>query len=175
MFGTIVAGVDGSPHGDRAAEQAGELAALCDARLVMTYVADPGIALDNLEMLARVEHLGAPSTGTTHPSIGQVPGWFDDALRRAEGAASVREVLNTLGAQALERAEFLAKQRGAPNVECLLEDGDPASRLLNVAARESAELIVLGSRGLGRINEILLGSVSHKVTMLARCPCLIVK
>lgn len=35
--------------------------------------------------------------------------------------------------------------------------------------------MVLGSRDLGPIKEILLGSKSHKVAMKARCPCLIVK
>ena len=56
-----------------------------------------------------------------------------------------------------------------------LDGGDPSSRLLAIAEQEGADLIVLGTRGLGRIKEILLGSVSHKVVMMAPCPCLIVK
>jgi nucleotide-binding universal stress UspA family protein len=46
---------------------------------------------------------------------------------------------------------------------------------LDIADRENADLIVVGSRGLGRLRELLIGSVSHKVAMLAKCPCLIVR
>nr|WP_312860533.1 universal stress protein [Mesorhizobium sediminum] len=46
---------------------------------------------------------------------------------------------------------------------------------MNVARDENFDLIVLGSRGLGDVEGFLLGSVSHKVTSLASCPCLTVK
>jgi nucleotide-binding universal stress UspA family protein len=175
MFKTILAAVDASRYGDRVTRQAAALAALSDARLVIVHVADPGLANDDLEMLAITEHLEAPASGDVHPGIARVPGWFDDAIRDVEGAASARSALEKLGTQVLERAAFLAAESGARSVSRILEDGDPASVLLAVAEREGADLIVLGSRGLGRIKEIQLGSVSHKVTMMARCACLIVK
>ena len=175
MFKTILAAVDGSGDGDLVAQKAGELAALCDARLVIAYVADPGAANDDLEALATAEHLEAPEPGGAHPGIARVPGWFDDALSNVGRGQSMRQVLNTLGGQILERAAFKARRSGAQTVAPVLEEGDPASRLLEVAARESADLIVLGTRGLGQIKEILLGSTSHKVVMMARCPCLVVK
>ena len=175
MFKTILAAVDGSGHGDLVAEKAGELAALSDARLLIAHIADPGAAHDDFEALATAEHVGMPPHGELHPNIARVPGWFDDALRSVEGADSVHEVLEKLGTQVLQRAAFVAKQDGATNVEVILEHGNIASRLLEIASREGVDLIVLGSRGLGRIKEILLGSVSQKVVMMAHCPCLIVK
>jgi nucleotide-binding universal stress UspA family protein len=36
-------------------------------------------------------------------------------------------------------------------------------------------MIFLGSRGLGDIKGLLMGSVSHKVTQLAECTCVSVK
>ena len=175
MFKTILAAVDGSRHGDLVAQKAGELAGLCGARLQCVHVADPGAAKDDLEALATTEHLEPPDIGARHPGIARVPGWFDDALSDVGGGRSLRQALNSLGQQVLERAAFKARQAGAQTVTWSLEEGDPASRLLEVAERENADLIVLGSRGLGRIKEILLGSTSHKVTMMAGCPCLIVK
>ena len=47
--------------------------------------------------------------------------------------------------------------------------------ILRVAEREKADLIVLGSRGLRGVTELLLGSVSSGVMHHANCPVLIVR
>ena len=57
----------------------------------------------------------------------------------------------------------------------VVEEGDPVERILEAQKREQADLIVLGSRGLGNMKGLLLGSVSHKVAHLAECACLTVK
>ena len=56
----------------------------------------------------------------------------------------------------------------------IIEDGRPASVILNVADRERAELIVVGRRGHGEVAELLLGSVSHEVVLHSRRPVLLV-
>ena len=53
--------------------------------------------------------------------------------------------------------------------------GDPASRILETAAAEQADMIVMGSRGLGGLKGLLVGSVSNKVNHLAKCTCVCVK
>jgi len=55
-----------------------------------------------------------------------------------------------------------------------LEVGMPTDTILSVAERERVELIVLGARGLGPVQEVLLGSVSHRVITQAACPTLVV-
>jgi nucleotide-binding universal stress UspA family protein len=53
--------------------------------------------------------------------------------------------------------------------------GDPADEIIRIAEKEKADLIILGSRGLGTIKGVVLGSVSRKVTHSAECPVMIVK
>lgn len=53
--------------------------------------------------------------------------------------------------------------------------GDPAQTICSIAKESGYDLIVMGSRGLGRFSEVILGSVSHKVSQHAPCPVLIVK
>jgi nucleotide-binding universal stress UspA family protein len=56
----------------------------------------------------------------------------------------------------------------------ILVDGAPVPVLLATAEREEADLIVLGSRGIGGFPELLLGSTSHQVAEHTNRPVLIV-
>ncbi|KAF5058700.1 Stress response protein NhaX [anaerobic digester metagenome] len=53
--------------------------------------------------------------------------------------------------------------------------GDPATVILGLVEKEAVDLIVLGSRGLGALSGLVMGSVSQKLVHLAPCPVLIVK
>ncbi len=58
----------------------------------------------------------------------------------------------------------------------LLLEGPPAQTILRVAEGEGFDMIVLGSRGLGGIKKVFLGSVSNAVTQgVENCSVLIVK
>jgi nucleotide-binding universal stress UspA family protein len=61
------------------------------------------------------------------------------------------------------------------NVHCVIEDGDPGKEILRYAEEETANLIVMGSRGLSDLQGLLMGSVSHKVSHLSPCSCITVK
>lgn len=54
-------------------------------------------------------------------------------------------------------------------------EGAPAEAILDVAKTRKSDLIVMGSRGLGRLQGALLGSQSQKVVRHAPCPVLIVR
>jgi nucleotide-binding universal stress UspA family protein len=56
-----------------------------------------------------------------------------------------------------------------------LESGKPAGRILEVARKWPADLIVMGSHGRGRIQGLVLGSVSQEVLHHAPCPVLVVR
>ncbi|WP_171683900.1 universal stress protein [Paenibacillus planticolens] len=53
--------------------------------------------------------------------------------------------------------------------------GDPSTVICSIADADGHDLIVMGSRGVGLMSEILLGSVSHSVIKHANCPVLIIK
>lgn len=53
--------------------------------------------------------------------------------------------------------------------------GSPARSILEVAETRECELIIIGTRGLGLLEGLLLGSQAQKVVSNAKCPVLIVK
>lgn len=55
-----------------------------------------------------------------------------------------------------------------------LETGKPADVILALAAETHADLIVLSSRGLNPVKELLLGSVSHRIVAHAPCSVFVV-
>ena len=52
---------------------------------------------------------------------------------------------------------------------------DVGEAIIDIAARENADLVIMGSRGLSEFKGILLGSVSHKVLQRIACPVLVIK
>lgn len=56
----------------------------------------------------------------------------------------------------------------------VMQDGRPASVILDLADSEKAGLIVVGRRGRGEVAELLLGSVSHEVVLHSKRPVLLV-
>ncbi len=54
-------------------------------------------------------------------------------------------------------------------------EGPPAEAILKVAAARQVDLIVMGTRGLGQLVGLLVGSQSQKVVSHAECPVLLVR
>lgn len=58
--------------------------------------------------------------------------------------------------------------------ELIEELGDPVSRLIAVAEANGADMMVVGKRGAGLAERMLLGSVADRLCHLAPCPVLVV-
>ena len=56
-----------------------------------------------------------------------------------------------------------------------VKSGHVAKCILELAEEEKADLIIMGSRGLGVVKGVLLGSVSQYVVEQSECPVLVVK
>lgn len=53
--------------------------------------------------------------------------------------------------------------------------GEPGPTIIAHANENDFDMLVIGSRGLNKLQEMVLGSVSHKVAKRANCPVLIIK
>ena len=58
--------------------------------------------------------------------------------------------------------------------ETVQELGDPVGRLLAVVEINEADLLVIGRRGAGLAERVVLGSTADRLTHLASCPVLVV-
>ncbi len=61
------------------------------------------------------------------------------------------------------------------NYDIKIVRGEPGPTIVKFANEHQYDLVVVGSRGLNMMQEMVLGSVSHKVAKRAKCPVLIVK
>ena len=63
---------------------------------------------------------------------------------------------------------------GVP-VTFLVWTGDPAESIVEAAASEAADIVLVGAHSRGVLGRLLMGSVSEHVARHARCPVLIVR
>ncbi len=153
MLQKILVATDGSEHAKKAIEFASHIALECSATICLLHVAPESSLSESVfepGILQRLEEEG----------ISQLP--QDVRLRKA-------------GEDILEAARWDVNRRGVQNVQSAVVHGDPAEGILSFAKENSMDMIVVGSRGLGRLEALLLGSVSQKVCYLADCPVAIVK
>jgi nucleotide-binding universal stress UspA family protein len=85
-------------------------------------------------------------------------------------SAEVREEMGRLAAEGVDHVREVA-----PNVvtKAVGSDASPVAAL--VEASKGADLLVVGSRGLGGFRGLVLGSVGHKCAMHAHCPVVVVR
>ncbi|AWB43306.1 universal stress protein [Paenibacillus sp. CAA11] len=79
------------------------------------------------------------------------------------------------GRHIMEPVQELLKEIPENRRKSLMKHGDPAKLICETAAAEQADLIVMGTRGMSLVSEMLLGSVSHAVIQHAACPVVTVK
>ena len=109
--------------------------------------------------LLRIVCAWEPSAaGNLGEAFAPTPDAFVEAEHHAEDV--LRAALEQLQGESLE-------------IEAVAEEGGPAAVLFEQAA--AAELLVVGSRGLGAAKRLMLGSVSHHLAHHASCPIAIVR
>ena len=77
--------------------------------------------------------------------------------------------------ETLEQTLEKIQATGAQATGDVITDGKPAKVILKVAEETGADLIVIGRRGINRVERILVGSTSESVASHASCPVLIIR
>lgn len=180
MIKTILVPLDGSDHAEKALLLACDIAAKYAARLVLLNVVPTTDWSETVSRLVESEHLAATeadvSAGITdNMSAEQIQQGMQAVANARENTRHLHSGLAALGHRILSAAAQKASELGVQNVDLLVEEGDAADTILACVPREEANLIVMGSRGLGDFRGLLLGSVSHKVSQLASCTCMTVR
>jgi nucleotide-binding universal stress UspA family protein len=90
------------------------------------------------------------------------------------GALPILEIEETGGAQRI--AQRAAERAGAAGIDALATTGhgDPADVIAAEAHAAGADLVVVGSRGLGAVSSLLMGSVSRALVTRADVPVTVV-
>jgi nucleotide-binding universal stress UspA family protein len=146
LYSSIVVGTDGSETASKAVTRAAELAAASSATLSIVSAFRP-VPPERL----RNERVGAP----------------EDLAYVVNSREDVDHLLSV--------AKKLAESLGAGSVRTEAVDSDPSEALIDVAERLSADLIVVGSKGMTGAKRFILGSVPNRVAHHTPCDVLIVK
>ena len=148
VISNILVAVDGSENSDRALDFALDLAEKFSAPVTILHVSE------SLEMSA------VPQESAAYPS------------NTAVIAKDLRAIENEVLTKSVEHAKTVKPD---VQVTAILKEGDPATQIVDTAKDGGFDIIVVGNRGLSKMRERLLGSVSERVLHYAPCPIVVVK
>jgi nucleotide-binding universal stress UspA family protein len=86
----------------------------------------------------------------------------------------IDEIKERQAAEAFDKARSVMGEVGA-GADSIVAVGDPADEIILAAKTRGYDHIVMGSRGLSPVKELLLGSVSDRVAREAHCPVTIIR
>ncbi|CAI5466938.1 unnamed protein product [Closterium sp. Yama58-4] len=89
-------------------------------------------------------------------------------VRTEERQSAVNAELKRLLLQRCSNAELQCEVR-------VVRDADPRERIVSEVADTDADVLILGSRGMGPVKRMLIGSVSDYCVNHAPCPVVVVK
>ncbi len=144
----ILVAVDFSDCSHALANQAAQLAAQLDARLLFLNVVAPPSGLDP-------EAIIFPS-------------------KSAEGVGVVDYLKSDAERKMPRYIEDAANREGVP-ATCKVVVGSPVETILAEAEALPADMIFLGSHGRTGLNRLVLGSVSERVLRHAEVPCMVIR
>ena len=145
MFGSIVVGTDGSETAGEAVRQATELAKAVGAKI---------------HLVSAFEPVGNQRLREERQQVPEDMSWMVN--QREDVDATLKEAAEQI-------------QQAGVDVETNARQGDPADAILDVAEEKSADLIVVGNKGMSGAKRFLLGSVPNKVSHHAPCSVMIIR
>jgi len=175
MFKKMLCPIDGSDQAEKALEVAIDIAKMYAAEMIIMHVPHRAENIEALERFAEVEGLASKVNLELDRlrALDYRVGVMNESDFEKSGVSP--RLLIEVGQHIVDEACTHARKRGVNKVDVHLEDGKPADCILRVIDEKSIDCVVIGSRGLGRIEGLFLGSVSHKVVNHALCTCIVVK
>ena len=171
----ILAATDGSPCADRALDLAVEVSVALHCDISIVHVLMHGRPAEEIKRMAEIERLfsfAPPGLALASPAV---PAAIAASIALSETDAKGARLIEVIGETTLRFAADRATSRGATNLRTHLAAGDYADEILEAAGTDDVRMIVMGSRGLGRLRAAILGSVSQKVAHHASCAVLLAK
>ena len=147
MIKKILVATDASAASNRAVSMAAHMAACHEADLLILHV---------------IRDMQLPTLMKKAPELEEFTNTRENILR---------QVAETI----LQEAEVRAKKEGAKKIQTAIGSGDPATSVIGFAKRRNIDTIVVGTRGLGKFKEILMGSVSRKIATNAEANCFTIR
>ena len=144
----ILVATDGSQHARKAIEMAAEIAAQQDAEVYLVHVIPKAGIPEDLHRFIDTEYAEEPAE-VVYPEL--------------------------IGHRLMDEAVKELKAKGVKTVHKEVIQGDPAHEIVSFAEQNHIETIFIGSRGLGSLKGLLMGSVANKVCHTATCTCVTVK
>jgi nucleotide-binding universal stress UspA family protein len=156
--GPILVGLDGSENSAAALRWAIQEAKAVNAEVVAVHafhlayypIADPS---------QQDAVIPVPRGATAYPQV--VPAAEEGPQDVTAEVAALEHSLRENARDAFRTGWLAPLEQSGVRYREVFEEGRPGPVLLEVAAREQIDLIVVGRRGLGSVRELLLGSVSH--------------
>lgn len=106
---------------------------------------------------------------------GLIPSLHHEAPPSTFYASLIYDVEKSVETVLSETLKAAKEKKPKLKISTRLLKGHPADEIVKMTKLEGFDIIVVGSRGLSGVEEIVLGSVSDKIADYATCPVLIVK
>ncbi len=135
------------------------------------------VAVDGSERADRAAQFAidlAKRIGDTHLQLLNVQDPVEESQTHGLGKEAILKHRETLASGAAAAAKSMAEHA---NVACSFDwkFGDPAHVLTDFASSSHCNLIVMGTKGMGALDSLLLGSVAQQALHLAHLPITLVK
>ncbi|MEM3566423.1 MAG: universal stress protein [Candidatus Bathyarchaeia archaeon] len=154
MFSKILVPLDGSEHSLRALDTAIKIAKKFDGKITLIHVYS-----------VSVRPVIVPEPSTLTPGI---------PIMAPTEYSRLAEAVREAGARILAQGKEKVQAEGV-EAETMLREGHIVHEIVKTAEEGKFDLIVMGARGISKIKELILGSVSDGVIRHSPCPVLVTK
>jgi nucleotide-binding universal stress UspA family protein len=155
VFERILVPLDGSEHSQRALETAIQIGRKFRSEIVLLHVYSVTVTPVIVPEPTTVTPVGVP-------------------VATSAEVAKMVDAARDVGREILAEGKRNVETEGI-EVETVLREGNSVQEIVKLAKEGQFSLVVVGARGIHRIREILMGSVSEGVAKNAPCPVLVVK